>query len=127
MVVVSETMSIGEYASQTGLSISALRFYDRQGLLSPAEVDPATGYRRYRRSQLSDGLLVCDLRRLDMPLAEIAAALERDPAERRALIQEHLDRLDRLVARAHAVAQELGVLRSADDGSYVSLVMPIAG
>jgi len=38
---------IGEVARASGLSVSALRFYDGAGVLVPAEVDPATGYRRY--------------------------------------------------------------------------------
>ena len=38
----------------------------------PAHVDPANGYRRYRESQLATARLVAMLRRLDMPLAQVA-------------------------------------------------------
>lgn len=31
----------------SGLSLKALRLYDANGLLVPARVDPATGYRSY--------------------------------------------------------------------------------
>lgn len=34
-------LTIGELARASGLSISALRFYDRQGVLAPTEVNPA--------------------------------------------------------------------------------------
>jgi DNA-binding transcriptional MerR regulator len=41
-------LSIGQVAARTGLSVHALRFYEREGLLaSPAERGPA-GRREYR-------------------------------------------------------------------------------
>jgi PPM family protein phosphatase len=39
-------MTSGEFARASRLSPKALRLYDELGLLSPAEVDPVTGYRR---------------------------------------------------------------------------------
>ncbi|WP_405018530.1 hypothetical protein [Kitasatospora sp. NBC_00070] len=35
--------SIGAMARQSGLSVSALRFYDGAGVFGPAWVDPQTG------------------------------------------------------------------------------------
>ena len=40
--------SIGEFASLGAVSVSTLRHYDEIGLLTPADVDQATGYRAYR-------------------------------------------------------------------------------
>ncbi len=64
-------LGIGAFARRSRLSPKALRLYERLDLLAPAEVDPTTGYRRYRESQLRAARLVVLLRRLDMPLAEI--------------------------------------------------------
>lgn len=102
-------MTIGTFARRTGLSVSALRFYAGQRLLVPAEVDRATGYRRYAETQVSDGILVRKLRRLDMPLRDIALALERSEPERKELVERHLCRLERVVERAHALAQTMGI------------------
>lgn len=66
-------MTSGEFARASRLSRKALRLYDELGLLSPAEVDPATGYRRYSPAQLEQARLVAWLRRLGMPLARIRA------------------------------------------------------
>jgi DNA-binding transcriptional MerR regulator len=66
-------LTIGEFARRCGLSVRALRLYDRIGLLRPAEVVPDTGYRRYAARQLYAGRLIALLRRLDMPLTEITA------------------------------------------------------
>ncbi len=75
-------LTIGEFARRSMLSPKALRLYDRQGLLVPAEVDPASRYRRYRESQLADARLIARLRRLEMPLA-IVAELMAAPHDRR--------------------------------------------
>ena len=75
-------LSIGQFARRSLLSPKALRLYDQQGLLEPAEVDPVNGYRRYRASQLADARLIARLRQLDMPLAEVARVIAA-PDERR--------------------------------------------
>jgi protein phosphatase len=64
-------LSTGEFARASGLSRKALRLYDGLGLLIPAQVDPATGYRFYDPAQLEQARLVAWLRRLGMPLATI--------------------------------------------------------
>ena len=70
-----DLLSIGVFGIVSGLSINALRHYDELGLLRPAVVDPATGYRRYRREQLRHAKLICALRRVDMPLDDVRVAL----------------------------------------------------
>ncbi|MGW2258334.1 MerR family transcriptional regulator [Streptomyces sp. NPDC001780] len=67
-----ELLTIGEFAARSRLSPKALRLYDRLGLLSPARVDAATGYRRYRADQVEQARRIALLRQLDMPLARIA-------------------------------------------------------
>ncbi len=55
-----ELMTIGAFAERTRLSAKALRLYDRLGLLVPARVDRANGYRLYGRSRWSlPGLSGC--------------------------------------------------------------------
>lgn len=68
-------LTIGEFASRSRLSIKALRLYDRTGLLPAADVDPVSGYRRYTPRQLYAARLIVLLRRLDMPLSQIAEIL----------------------------------------------------
>ncbi len=108
MVCVEALMTIGEFAKRTGLSVSAIRFYASHQLLQPAEVDRTTGYRRYAESQVTDGVLIRDLRRLDMPLREIALALDLSEVERRNLVEQHLAQLEATVTRAHHLAQAMG-------------------
>jgi serine/threonine protein phosphatase PrpC len=74
-------LSIGAFARATRLSPKALRLYDELGLLPPAFVDPATGYRFYDPAQLEQARLVAWLRRLGMPLARIKVVCQLAPAQ----------------------------------------------
>lgn len=56
--VESEMRSIGEMARDSGLNVSALRFYDGAGVLVPAWVDPVSGYRWYGPEQLEESQLL---------------------------------------------------------------------
>jgi DNA-binding transcriptional MerR regulator len=76
-----DLMTIGEFAARTRLSPKALRLYDRLGLLPPALTDPATGYRHYSPDQVRTARLIGQLRRVDMPLPEIAGLVAKPPRE----------------------------------------------
>ncbi|MCM3785675.1 helix-turn-helix domain-containing protein [Neobacillus mesonae] len=45
--------SIGEVAKLKGVTIKALRYYDKEGLLTPAYINPDNGYRYYSINQLT--------------------------------------------------------------------------
>ena len=64
-------LTAGEFRALTGLSPKALRVYAQRGLLTPADVDPASGYRTVSHDQLRAGLRLDFLRRAHVPLAEI--------------------------------------------------------
>ena len=44
-------LKIGEFSKLSYLTIKALRFYEKEGLLIPQKVDQKTGYRFYKTSQ----------------------------------------------------------------------------
>ena len=74
-------LSIGAFAHASRLTPKALRLYDELGLLRPAYVDPASGYRFYDPAQLERARLVAWLRRLGMPLARIRVVAELPPRQ----------------------------------------------
>jgi serine/threonine protein phosphatase PrpC len=75
---VDDLMPIGEFSERSGLSPNRLRSYAAGGLLVPAAVDSASGYRYYSPGQLREANLIDTLREAGMPLADIASLL-RDP------------------------------------------------
>jgi len=87
---------IGRLARESGLSVSALRFYDGAGVLVPAHVDPHSGYRWYSAEQVLTARLIARLRRVGMPLAEIGRVLANagDRPVVAQLLQAHLQRLE---------------------------------
>lgn len=95
-------LPIGEMSRRSGLGVSALRFYDRHGLLPPARVDPVTGYRRYQEDQVPRARMLAGMRRVQMPLAEMAAVLEAgaDTETVRDLLSAHVRRLERGLEQA---------------------------
>lgn len=87
-------LAIGAFARRSLLSMKALRLYDRMGLLIPAEVDPVNGYRLYRQSQLETARLISMLRRVEMPLAEVATIIATDSDRRSQALLQYWERVE---------------------------------
>jgi DNA-binding transcriptional MerR regulator len=98
-----ELMTIGRFAHISGLSVHTLRHSDDIGLLAPADVDPESGYRRYRRHQVRAARLIQALRWIDLPLDEVRTVLaEPDGTTTRQILGNHRERLARLESRLTA-------------------------
>ena len=86
----------GEFARLSGLSRKALRYYEEQGLLLPAQVNAQTGYRAYDPASLRLARRITALRAMGMSVEEIVRInrLESEgvPAEAVRLIHEHWGR-----------------------------------
>jgi len=104
----TDLMPIGRFARQTGLSVKALRHYDELGLLRPAAVDPESGYRQYAPGQVERAETIRLLRRLEVPLDDIATLLAtNDPARLRHVLLDHQRRTASRAAELRAVLQRL--------------------
>lgn len=101
------SLTIGAFARASRLSLKALRLYDDLGLLPPARVDPATGYRYYAPGQLAAAQLIALLRQLDLPLSEIRALLDAPAPERAARLTQCWGGLERAHGRRRGLAQYL--------------------
>jgi DNA polymerase III sliding clamp (beta) subunit (PCNA family) len=114
---------IGEMARASGLTVSALRFYDQAGVLVPAFVDPETGYRWYSQDQILPARLVAGLRRVGMPLPEIVGILARrgDRTAIARLLDAHLRRLEDGLADAR---RELSRVRALIDHEESAMTVP---
>lgn len=74
--------SIGDAAKLFHLSVSSLRHYEKEGLITPEYIDPDNGYRYYGAKQFEVLNCIRYLRTLDMPLSEIADFLGNRDVER---------------------------------------------
>jgi DNA-binding transcriptional MerR regulator len=89
-----ELMTIGRFARVSGLSIHALRHYAEVGLLTPAETDPGSGYRRYRREQVRIARMIRALRCIDLPIDGIRQILDGGDDASRDVLTQHRRRLE---------------------------------
>lgn len=71
----SETLTIGELARETGLRTSALRYYEQEGLLLPVGRTEA-GYRLYAPHSVDTVRLIQRAQRLGFSLADIRTLLD---------------------------------------------------
>lgn len=118
-----ELMTIGRFSQISGLTVHTLRHYDDIGLLTPAEVDPVNGYRRYRRDQIREARVIQGLRWIDLPIEETRKVVA-DPNgdEARQILRDHRRRLELEQGRLKA--------RVADVDHYLSkgiTMAPITG
>ncbi|HMI23200.1 MAG TPA: helix-turn-helix domain-containing protein, partial [Streptosporangiaceae bacterium] len=127
--------SIGEFARHGRVSVRMLRHYDAIGLIRPACVDAATGYRLYQASQLDELNRVIALKDLGFTLQQVQAILEEkvSAAElrgmlklRRAEIQASIEAETTQLARVEArlLTIEDGA-RVPADGVVVKRLAPV--
>lgn len=73
----TDLLPIGKLAARTGLSVSAIRFYEEKGLISAHR--NAGGQRRFARADLRRLSFILIAQRLGFSLSEIRAALDSLP------------------------------------------------
>jgi MerR family transcriptional regulator, redox-sensitive transcriptional activator SoxR len=73
-------LTIGEVAERSGLAASAIRFYERQGLVQAERT--SSGQRRFRRDVLRRIAFIRIAQRVGLTLDEIVTALAVLPADR---------------------------------------------
>jgi len=101
---VDELLPIGRFARLAGLTIGALRHYDEIGLLRPAQVDAATGYRSYSIDQLPAARAVQRLRALHLSLEDVRVVLNDQGT---ATLREHAKRVEARIWRLQRIQHRL--------------------
>jgi DNA-binding transcriptional MerR regulator len=108
---VTVLLTIGEFSRMTHLSVKALRHYHDVGLLEPAAIDPATGYRSYAVRQVPIAQAIRRFRDLDMPIDQVKAVLDADDTvARNQAISAHLQRMERELQETQATVASLRIL-----------------
>ncbi|WP_446665063.1 MerR family transcriptional regulator [Flexivirga sp. B27] len=131
MADTSKLMSIGEFSGATRISVRMLRYYDANDVLTPADVDPVTGYRRYDARQLAIASRIRRLRDSGFGVSAIGALLDSvgTPAfdralqmQRRTLVDDVAAARDRLRALDRMLAESSNAKESAMSDITVELV-----
>jgi DNA-binding transcriptional MerR regulator len=135
MTTYERELSIGDVARETGLSVHALRFYEREGLLLSQPERVTGGHRRYTRQDVNWLRICTKLRGSGMQLAKIRrlAKLGREGPgnehERLELLREHQrhveNQLADLIECLRIITRKVGVYEQhLADGSTPDLLTP---
>lgn len=105
-------LTIGEMAARTGLAVSAIRYYEEEGLVTPERT--SSGQRRFDRADLRRLSFVRIAQALGFPLGRIRAALDGLPkgkapskADWGRLSREFRGDLDARIAQLEALRDKL--------------------
>ena len=118
-------MQIKEFAEFTGVSVRTLHYYDEIGLLKPASVDRASGYRFYDENSLLRMQEILFYRELDFPLKSIREILssanydrEKALSEQKKLLVLKKQRLDRLISAVDDAMKGANVMKAFDNSEF---------
>ncbi len=108
----SEGLSIGEIAKRTGLAVSAIRYYEAEGLIAPWR--NGAGRRRFQRADIRRLSFVMIAQQFGFTLPQIRAELDRLPRHRAPtkadwarISQTFRDGLDTRIARLERLRDTL--------------------
>lgn len=112
------TLTIGQLAAYTGVTVRAIRHYHHIGLLPEPERD-ASGYRRYGAPAVVALLKIRTLADAGVPLAQIGRMLEADPPTFTTIADQIDGRLSAEIERLQASRRHIARLAAGD-----SLALP---
>lgn len=100
-------LKISEFSKLAHLTVKALRFYEKEGLLKPASVDEWSGYRFYETSQLEAAAKIKSYRQLDLSIEEIKAVF--NGADVKEILQE---KIGSLTKEKQVIESRLSIIKS---------------
>ena len=120
-------MQIKEFAELTGVSVRTLHYYDEIGLLQPAHVDKASGYRFYDEASLLRMQEILFYRELDFSLKSIEEILTSPNYDKAKALKEQQqllilkkERLERLICAIDGAMKGENVMNAFDNSEFES-------
>ena len=110
-----EGMNIGTVAERSGVAAKSIRYYERIGLIRPAE-RRANGYRSYSPRDMQTLAFIRQARRLGFSVDEVRDLLDlwrdrrRKSAAVKKLAAQHVETLDRKIEQLRAMQKAVGHL-----------------
>lgn len=100
-------LKISEFSKLSHLTVKALRFYEKEGLLKPASVDEWNGYRFYETSQLEIAARIKSYRQLGLSIQEIKAVFSG--ADVKGILRE---KIGSLTKEKQTIESRLSIIKS---------------
>ncbi|MBO4515725.1 MAG: MerR family transcriptional regulator [Lachnospiraceae bacterium] len=108
-----QLLKIGELAALAGVSVKALRVYEKKNIIKPVRVDEGSGYRYYSAGQLEQVESLMELQDMGFSLVEIEQILsgERSKEEILTLFEEKERSLQEILWKTQAKLEELSSIK----------------
>jgi DNA-binding transcriptional MerR regulator len=117
----STSLTVGQLARRSGLTVRALHHYDAIGLLTPSQRSDS-GYRLYVQADVARLYRIQALQRLGLSLADIAAALDRDGTSLQHIVAQQIAELDDQIQQSSRLRAQLqGLHQRLSDGNEPAL------
>ena len=112
-----QLLKIGELAALAGISVKALRVYEKKNIIKPVRVDEGSGYRYYSAGQLEQVESLMELQDMGFSLVEIEQILsgERSKEEILTLFEEKERSLQEILWKTQAKLEELSSIKDRMD------------
>lgn len=107
-------ISIGFLSERTGLAVSAIRYYEEQGLVHPERT--AAGQRRFLKSDIRRLSFVMVAQKMGFPLARIRELMDRLPEKRTPTVRDWEKISREIRSELDARIESLTALRDKLDG-----------
>ncbi len=113
--------SIGEFSVIARLTVKAIRFYHEKGILVPARVDEATGYRYYDAASVERARIVTTLRRLEFSVEEIANIVRecREDEDAAVFLRRKTEDIHRKIQHLRTLERDLTQILAFVDAQHV--------
>mgnify|MGYP000654283921 CR=1 FL=1 len=101
-----DLLRIGQIAAFFNVSVKAVRIYEKKGIIVPAKIDPATGYRYYTADQVQTLTALLELKALGFSLSEIKKIMSGGADKNEfvdALCRKRLAWQDAIVSAEHKI------------------------
>ena len=109
-----QLLKIGELAALAGISVKALRVYEKKNIIKPVRVDEGSGYRYYSAGQLEQVESLMELQDMGFSLVEIEQILsgERSKEEILKLFEEKERSLQEVLWKTQTRLEEIGSIKN---------------
>lgn len=107
-------MRIGEISKVVGISSSAIRFYERHGILNSSRIARSeNGYRVYDKQHIEEILLILKFKELGLELEEIKRLLGEEPKSCGDLLSSLDAQLTKFREAENLIKKRIGLLLTA--------------
>lgn len=112
-------LTIGDLAKLKGVSVKALRYYEKIGILKPDYINPENNYRYYHPKQLIKVDFIIALLELNVPLKKFHDYIADDTLDLNKLLTESNQLIEQELGKLHRIKKKI-------DNMYISILNAIA-